>query len=99
MQDNGAMRLGLLFLLIEQREQREPGHRRERQDARRDEQQQPAAKWDAGPHGRAYFFRKALISSILSCGSPGTGCVPTTRFIHSMFSCMRATTAGHCLAL
>ena len=48
---------------------------------------------------RAYLARKALIASILSCGSPGTGCVPTTRFIHSMFSCMRATTAGHSFAV
>ena len=35
------------------------------------------------------------MSSTRSCGSPGTGFEPTTRFIHSMFSCMRATTARH----
>jgi hypothetical protein len=34
-----------------------------------------------------------LISSTRSCGSPGSGREPTTRFIHSMFSCMRYTAA------
>src|SRR6185503_4821228 len=51
----------------------------------------------------AYFCRKALISSTRSWGSPAAwlneGWLPTTRFIHSMLSCIRATTAGHSFAV
>ena len=93
--DPGALGLGLL--LGGAREQRDARGRRERHDARRREQEQPSPQ--RLHQRRAYFRRKALISSIRSCGSPGTGCEPTTRFIHSMFSCMRATTLGHSSAV
>ena len=42
--DLEAGALGLLATLLREREQREPGGRRERQDSRRGEQQQPAAQ-------------------------------------------------------
>jgi GST-like protein len=48
---------------------------------------------------RALRARKALISSTRSCGSSGGWRLPTTRFIHSMFFCMRATTSGHSAAV
>src|SRR6478752_3804713 len=99
--DSGA--LGLPALLVEEREQRQAGRERQRKHAGTGEEQQPATQCAADHHGRAYLRRKALISSTLSCGSPAArssaGWVPTTRFIQSMFSRIRATTAGHSRAV
>src|SRR5258706_1701818 len=47
----------------------------------------------------AYLTRKALISSILSCGSSGGWRLPTTIFIHSLLYSIRLTTPGHSDAL
>src|SRR4051812_26363677 len=96
--DAGA--LGLLALLVYQRKQADSGHYCKGQERRRREVEQPRAQGDAPRlHLRACFSRKALISSRRSCGSPGMGWLPTTRFIHCMLSCMRATTARHSFAV